>query len=83
MWRAREDKHQRGGDRRDDRRRDQIEMMDIGRLDAQEECGGDARAAEGQPQQAAIARAPSKKRRPGQGGERGHETDPIAKLAQQ
>ena len=39
---AREGEHQRGGDRRGDRRGDEIEMMDIGRLDAQEERGGDA-----------------------------------------
>jgi hypothetical protein len=45
---AREDQHKRGGDRRHDRGGDQIEMMDIGRLDAQEERAGDACAAEGQ-----------------------------------
>ena len=39
---AREGEHQRGGDRRGDRRGDEIEMMDIGRLDAEEERGGDA-----------------------------------------
>jgi hypothetical protein len=64
-------------------RRNEIKMMDIGRLDPQEQNGGDRRAAERDPQQAPVRRARPQESRPAHGGKRGHKPDPVAELAQE
>ena len=58
-------------------------MMDVGRLDAQEERAGDRGRAKGQAKKARIARARAKKRRAGQAARARDEPDPVAKLAQE
>ena len=56
-------------------------MMDVGRLDAQEERGGAGGAAERQAQKARVAGARPKPSRGGQSGKGGDQPDPVAKLA--
>ena len=80
---TREDEHQRAGDRRGDRRRDQIEMMDVGSLDAQEQRGGDGGCAESETHEAPVARARPKEDGAGQRRESGDQPDPVAELAQE
>ena len=57
--------------------------MDVRRLDAQEQRGGDGRGAEGQTHEALVAGARAKERRADQRGKRGKKPDPIAELTQE
>ena len=58
-------------------------MMDVRRLDAQEQHACNGSRAKSETQQARVAGARPKERRAGQRGERGDKPDPVAELTQE
>ena len=58
-------------------------MVDVGRLDAQEQHAGNGSGAKSETQKALVAGARPKERRAGQRGERGDKPDPVAELMQE